>query len=159
MNALNKVHLILSICVLFLLLSGCTGEKASETLAINNEASYEGVLVSGASSLIETSGYEEVLVSGEGKANALIEILNGKELVEASEQEILERMDDLEEPGNYRMLLYNQPSVNNTSEDLYPLLFYKDGAIQVNQDGVSSFIVNPPADLLTQLKSDWNITF
>lgn len=159
MNTLNKVHLILSICVLFLLVSGCTGEKASETLAINNEASYEGVLVSGASSLIETSGYEEVLVRGEGKANALIEILNGKELVEASEQELLERMDDLEEPGNYRMLLYNQPSVNSTSEDLYLLLFYIDGAIQVNQEGASYFIVDPPVDLLTQLKSDWNISF
>ncbi len=159
MITLNKLRVILTGCVLLFLLSGCTGEKASETLAIHNEASYEGVLVSGASSLIETSEYEEVLVRGEGKANALIEILNGKELVEASEEELQERMDDLEEPGSYRMLLYNQPSVNSTSEDLYLLLFYKDGTIQVNQEGASYFIVDPPVDLLTQLKSDWNITF
>lgn len=85
--------------------------------------------------------------------------MNGKELVEASEKELQERTDELEEPGSYRMLLYNEPSVKSTSEDIYLLLFHKDGAIQVNQEGSSYFIANPPKDLLTQLKSDWNITF
>jgi hypothetical protein len=159
MNTSNKLLLLLTFCLLLLLLSGCVGDQASETLAINNTEGYEGVLVSGASSLVENSGYEETLVSGEGKANALIDILNGKELVEASEQELEERMDDLEEPGSYRMLLYNEPSVNSTSEDMYLLLFYKDGTIQVNQEGNSYFIVDPPKDLLSRLISDWEITF
>ncbi|MDQ0429313.1 hypothetical protein QOZ98_002141 [Planomicrobium stackebrandtii] len=159
MNSSNKLLLLLSFCLLILLLSGCMGDKASETLTINNIAGYEGVLVSGASSMVENSGYEETLVSGEGKANALIDILNGKELVEASEQELQDRRDDLEEPGNYRMLLYNEPSVNSTSEDFYLLLFYKDGTIQVNQEGNSYFIADPPKDLLSKLKSDWEITF
>lgn len=159
MNSSNNLLLLLSFCLLLLLLSGCMGDKASETLAINNTAGYEGILVSGASSMVENSGYEETLVSGEGKANALIDILNGKELVEASEQELQDRSDDLEEPGSYRMLLYNEPSVNSTSEDLYLLLFYKDGTIQVYQEGKSYFIADPPKDLLSKLKSDWEITF
>lgn len=148
-----------SFFALILLLSGCMNASASQTLVINNTKGYEGVLVSGASSLVETSGYEEILISGEDTANALIDTLNGKELVEASEQELQERSYELEEPGSYRILLYNKPSVNYSSEDIYPLLFYKDGMIQVNQEGVSYLIVDPPKDLLTQLKAEWNITF
>ena len=159
MKTSNTLFLILSLFALILLLSGCMNNSAPQTLSISNTKGYEGVLVSGASSLVETSGYEEILVKGEDKANALIDLLNGEDLVEATEKELQEKTDELKEPGSYRMLLYNQPSANRTSEDIYILLFYKDGTIQVNQEGSSYFIANPPKDLLTQLKSDWNITF
>lgn len=159
MNTSNTLFLMISFGILFLLLSGCTNHKASETLAISTAEGYEGVLVSEASSMVETSGYEETFISGKDKANALIDVLNGKELVEASEKELQERADKLEEPGSYRILLYNKPSVNSRSDDIYPVLFYNDGTIQVDQEGVSYFIVNPPNDLLDQLKSDWNISF
>lgn len=155
----NRLSLVLSFFALILLLGGCMNANAAQTLTINSPEGYEGVLVSDASSLVETSGYEEMLVSGRDKANDLIALLNGKELIEATEQELQERTDELEEPGNYRMLLYNTPSVNSTSEDIFLILFYKDGTIQVNQEGISYFIVDPPKDLLTQLKSEWNITF
>lgn len=151
--------LLLSFFALIFLLGGCMNASASPTLTISSSEGYEGVLVSGASSLVETSGYEEMLVSGKDKANDLIAVLNGKELVEANEKELQERTDELEVPGNYRMLLYNEPSVDSSNEDLYLLLFYKDGTIQVNQDGISYFIVDPPKDLLMQLKAEWSITF
>lgn len=159
MKASNKFILIFSFFALLLLLSGCINTSDSKTLAIENPEGYEGVLVSGASSLVETSSYEEVLVSGEEKANNLMDALNGKEPIEVSEDELEKRADDLKEPGSYRILLYNKPSVNSGSEDIFPILFYKDGTIQVDQEGVSYFIVNPPTDLLAQLKSDWKITF
>ena len=155
----NLNILLLSFFALTLLLGGCMKASASPTLTINSSEGYDGVLVSGASSLVETSGYEEVLVNGKDKANDLIAVLNGKELVEANEKELQKRTDELEEPGNYRMLLYNEPSVDSSSEDLYLLLFYKDGTIQVNQEGISYFIVDPPKDLLTQLKAEWSIAF
>ena len=159
MKTSNKLFLILSFFALILLLSGFMNASASQTLTINSSGGYEGVLISGASSLVETSGYEETLISGGDTAKALIDTLNGKELIEASDQELQERSDELEEPGSYRILLYNKPSVNHLSEDIYLLLFYKDGMIQVNQEGVSYFIIDPPKDLLTQLKVEWNITF
>lgn len=159
MTALIKRPLIPTFVVLLVLLSACTNANTQKTLMIDHPNGYEGVLVSGATSVIETSGYEEVLVNGEDKANELIDALNGSELVEASEEELESRTADLEAPGSYRMLLYNKPSVNSTSEDIYPILFYKDGTIQVNQEGTSYFIAEPPKDLLTKLKSDWDIVF
>ncbi|MFD1032849.1 hypothetical protein [Metaplanococcus flavidus] len=159
MKTSNRLFLILSFFALILLLGGCMNANASQTLTINSPEGYEGVLVSEATSLVETGGYEEMLVNGKDKANDLIAVLNGKELIEATEQELQERMDELEEPGNYRLLLYNKPSVDSSSEDLYLLLFYKDGTIQVNQEGISYFIVDPPKDLLIQLKEEWDITF
>lgn len=159
MNVSKKLFLMLSLSALLIPLSGCMGGKSPETFTINNADGYEGVLVSGATSLVETSGYEEILVSGEDNVNALIDVLNGKGLVKASDEELQEKSKELEMPGSYRVLLYNKPSVNNSSEDIYPILFYKDGTIQVNQEGDTYFIENPPKDLLTQLISDWNITF
>ncbi len=159
MKTSNRLLLVVSFFALVLLLGGCMNANASQTLTIDSSKGYEGVLVSDTSSLVETSGYEELLVSGKDKANDLIAVLNEKELIEATEQELQERTDELEEPGNYRMLLYNKPSVNSTSEDIFLILFYKDGAIQVNQEELSYFVVDPPKDLLTQLKEEWNITF
>lgn len=159
MKPLNRSFLVLSFFAVILLLGGCLNANASQKLMINNPEGYEGVLVSETTSLVETSGYEEQLVRGKDKANDLIAVLNGKELTEATEGELQERTDELEEPGNYRILLYNKPSVNSTSEDIFLILFYKDGTIQVNQEGISYFLVDPPKELLTQLKSEWNITF
>lgn len=135
------------------------GGESAEIFNINNADGYEGILVSGATSLVETSGYEELLVSGEEKAIALIDVLNGEELVKANDEELQKKSKELEVPGSYRVLLYNKPSVNNSSEDIYPILFYKDGTIQVNQEGNTYFLKNPPKDLLAKLKSDWNISF
>lgn len=159
MKISNRLFLTLSFFALILLLGGCMNANASQTLTINSPKGYEGVLVSEATSLVETSGYEEMLVNGKDKANDLIAVLNGKELIEATEQQLQERTDEFEEPGNYRMFLYNKPSVNSTSEDIFLILFYKDGTIQVNQEGTSYFIVDPPEDLLIQLKEEWNIPF
>lgn len=159
MKNFNWLFLMLSFFSLIILLSGCTNASALQTLTINNEKGYEGVLVSESYSLVETTGYEEVLVNGEDKAEELISILNGTELTQVSEKEIQERAKQFEEPGNYRFLLYNKPSVNSSDGDIYPFLFYKDGTIQVSQEGISYFIVDPPKDLLTQLKKEWDITF
>lgn len=159
MTILIKRLVFPSFVVLLVLLSACTNADTQKTLMIDHPTGYEGVLVSGATSVIETSGYEEVLVSGGNKANELIDALNGSELVEASENELESKTADLEAPGSYRMLLYNKPSVNSTGEDIYPILFYKDGTIQVNQEGTSYFIAEPPKDLLTKLKADWDIDF
>ena len=159
MTTLIKRLVIPTFVVLLVLLSACTNANTQKTLMIDHPNSYEGVLVSGATSVIETSGYEEVLVNGEDKANELIDALNGSELVEASEEELESRTADLQAPGSYRVLLYNKPSVNSSSEDIYSILFYKDGTIQVNQEGTSYFIAEPTKDLLTKLKSDWDIAF
>lgn len=159
MTTLVKRLVIPTFVVLLVLLSACTNADTQKTLMIDHPNGYEGVLVSGATSVIETSGYEEVLVSGGDKANELIDALNGSELVEASEEELESRTADLEAPGSYRMLLYNKPSVNSASEDIYPIFFYKDGTIQVNQEATPYFIADPPEDLLAKLKSDWAIAF
>ncbi|MFP3323300.1 hypothetical protein R0K05_09325 [Planococcus sp. SIMBA_160] len=159
MKTSNRLFLFSSFFALVLLLVGCMNASASQTLTINSLDSYEGVLVSEASSVVKTDGYEEKFVSGKDKANDLMAILDGKELIEATEQELQERTDELEEPGNYRVLLYNKPSVNSTSQDMYLILFYEDGAIQVNQEASTYFIADPPEDLLNQLKRDWDIAF
>lgn len=159
MKTSNTLIVSLSFFALILFLSGCINTSHSKTLKINNPENYEGILVSGASSLLETSGYEEILVSGEDKAGDLISVLNGEKLVAANEKELQEKIAELKEPGSYRVLLYNKPSIDSTSEDIYPILFYQDGTIQVNQEGISYFLTNPPKDLLIQLKSDWDINF
>ncbi|AQU79513.1 MULTISPECIES: hypothetical protein [Planococcus] len=159
MKAMNKLFLVFSPFVLFLLVSGCSNTNVSKTLVIENPKGYEGILVSDASSLVKTDGYEEVFVKSEDKANELIDLLNGKELFEPNEKEIQKRTATLEQSGSYRVLLYNKPSVNSKSEDILPFLFYQDGTIQVDKEGTSYFIKNPPKDLLTQLKTDWNIKF
>ncbi len=155
----NKLSLPVLFLALLLVLSGCAATSNSSKLVLDIPKEYEGVLVSDASSVVETSDYNEVLVNGKDEANRLIGFLNGKELVEPSDEELQKRMDRLEEPGSYRMLLYNEPDVNSMNESLYPILFYKDGTIQVDQKGVSYFIENSPKDLLSRLKVDWNIAF
>lgn len=155
----KKLFLVPSFFALILLVSGCTDADAAETLAIEHRGAYEGVLVSGDFSDSESNEYEEVLVSGEEKANYLIDTLNGTELVEASDKELQEKAGQLEAPGSYRMILYNMPSANSTDEHMYLIVFYQDGTIEVNQEGITYFVKNPPEDLLAQLKSDWNITF
>ncbi len=140
------------------LLGGCADTAASPEVSIDGPGSFEGVLVSEASSLVEQTGYEEVLVRGEDKADFLIEQLNGKELAKADKEELQQRSAELKEAGNYRMLLYNAPQANSPKE-IYPITLFEDGAIQLEQEGISYFVANPPEGLLAQLKEDWNITF
>lgn len=64
MTILIKRLVFPSFVVLLVLLSACTNTDTQKTLMIDHPTGYEGVLVSGATSVIETSGYEEVLVSG-----------------------------------------------------------------------------------------------
>ncbi|ANU27043.1 hypothetical protein [Planococcus versutus] len=66
-------------------------------------------MVSEASSFGKTSDYEEVFVSGEEKAEELIDLLRDQHMVEVSTDEVQQKAAELEKPGSYRMLLYNQP--------------------------------------------------
>ena len=146
--------------IIISLLAGCaTVGESPETLAIEHRGEYEGVLVSSTYTSAKTAGYEETFIEGPEKADELIDRLNGEELIQASEAELQERADLLEQPGSYRMMLYNMPAANRTDEHMYLIHFYKDGTIQVYQEGKSYFIADPPKDLLSKLKSDWEITF
>lgn len=146
--------------IIIFLLAGCgTVGESPEILAIDHRGEYEGVLVSSTYTSTQTAGYEETFIEGPEKADELIDRLNGEELIQATEAELQERADLLEQPGNYRMLLYNTPGVGNENQHMYLILFYKDGMIQVDQEGVTYFLYNPPEDLLSQLKQQWNISF
>ncbi|MEZ0481102.1 hypothetical protein [Planococcus sp. SSTMD024] len=140
-------------------LAGCSNEEGPETLAIEHRGEFEGVLVSSAYSTVQTAGYDETFIEGQDKADELIDQLNGKELVKATEAELQERADLLEQTGSYRMMLYNTPGVGNENQHLYSIIFYNDGAIQADQEGATYFLDNPPEDLLAQLKQQWNISF
>ena len=144
--------------IIISLLAGCaTVGESPETLAIEHRGEYEGVLVSSTYTSAKTAGYEETFIEGPEKADELIDRLNGEELIQASEAELQERADLLEQPGSYRMMLYNMPAANRTDEHMYLIHFYKDGTIQVDQEGITYFVCNPPEDLLSQLKQQWNI--
>ena len=146
--------------IIISLLAGCaTVGESPETLAIEHRGEYEGVLVSSTYTSAKTAGYEETFIEGPEKADELIDRLNGEELIQASEAELQERADLLEQPGSYRMMLYNMPAANRTDEHMYLIHFYKDGTIQVDQEGITYFLYNPPEDLLAQLKQQWNISF
>lgn len=146
--------------IIISLLAGCaTVGESPETLAIEHRGEYEGVLVSSTYTSAKTAGYEETFIEGPEKADELIDRLNGEELVQASEEELQERADLLEQPGSYRMMLYNMPAANRTDEHMYLIHFYKDGTIQVDQEGITYFVYDPPEDLLSQLKQQWNISF
>ncbi|MDN5709314.1 MAG: hypothetical protein L0G95_07725 [Planococcus sp. (in: firmicutes)] len=151
----------LSILVLLIItvLAGCSNEEGPETLTIEHRGGFEGVLVSSIYSSVKTAGYEETFIEGQDKADELIDQLNGKELVKATEAELQERGELLEQTGSYRMMLYNTPGVGNENQHLYSIIFYNDGAIQADQEGTTYFLDNPPRDLLNQLKQQWNISF
>ncbi len=146
--------------IIISLLAGCaTVGESPETLVMEHREEYEGVLVSSTYTSAKTAGYEETFIEGPEKADELIDRLNGEELIQASEAELQERADLLEQPGSYRMMLYNMPAANRTDEHMYLIHFYKDGTIQVDQEGITYFLYNPPEDLLAQLKQQWNISF
>ncbi|KYG58409.1 hypothetical protein [Planococcus maritimus] len=147
------------IVILIFLLGACTNDDGPETLEIEHRGGYEGVLVSSTYSSGQTAGYEETFIEGPEKADELIDRLNGTELIQASEAELQESEELLEQPGSYRMMLYNMPAADRMDDPTYLIHFYKDGTIQVNQEGVTYFLYDAPENLLEQLKQQWNISF
>lgn len=147
------------IVILIFLLGACANDDGPETLEIEHRGGYEGVLVSSTYSSGQTAGYEETFIEGPEKADELIDRLNGTELIQASEAELQESEELLEQPGSYRMMLYNMPAADRMDDPTYLIHFYKDGTIQVNQEGVTYFLYDAPENLLEQLKQQWNISF
>ncbi|MBU9673757.1 hypothetical protein KQ939_09410 [Planococcus sp. CP5-4] len=160
MRTSAKLSTMAFLWIIISLLAGCaTVGESPETLAIENRGEYEGVLVSSTYSSGQTAGYEETFIEGPEKADELIDRLNGKELIQASEAELQDRAEQLEQPGSYRMMLYNMPAADRMDDHMYLIHFYKDGTIQVDQEGVTYFLCDAPEDLLSQLKQQWNISF
>lgn len=162
MKKITPAVLIFIPLILLFLLSACGQRNEDELLTFDSSASYEGVLVSEASSFVNTSGYEEVFVSGEEKAEELIDLLRGQDMVEVSTDDVQQKAAELEKPGSYWMMLYNQPRANSSNasnEEVNPIIFYADGTIQVTQNGRTYFATDFSKELLRQLKSDWHINF
>lgn len=160
MKASAALSIMASLLTVIAILAGCgTVRESPETLAIEHRGDYEGVLVSSTYTSAKTAGYEETFIEGPEKADELIDLLNGTELVQASEAELQDREDLHEQPGSYRMMLYNMPAADRMDDHTYLIHFYKDGTIQVDQEGITYFLHNPPEDMLSQLKQQWNISF
>ncbi|ANU16390.1 hypothetical protein BBI11_04660 [Planococcus maritimus] len=159
MRSLAKLVTVPFILILLSLLAACAKDDGPETLTIEHRGGYEGVLVSSTYSSGQTAGYEETFIEGPEKADELIDRLNGTELIQASEAELQESEELLEQPGSYRMMLYNMPAADRMGDPTYLIHFYKDGTIQVHQEGVTYFLYDAPENLLEQLKQQWNISF
>lgn len=159
MRSLAKLVTVPFILILLSLLAACAKDDGPETLTIEHRGGYEGVLVSSTYSSGQTAGYEETFIEGPEKADELIDRLNGTELIQASEAELRESEELLEQPGSYRMMLYNMPAADRMDDPTYLIHFFKDGTIQVNQEGVTYFLYDAPENLLQQLKQQWNISF
>lgn len=160
MRTSANLSTIAFLLIILSLVAGCaTVEESPKILSIEHRGEYEGVLVSSTYTSAKTAGYEETFIEGPEKADELIDRLNGEELIQASEAELQERADLLEQPGSYRMMLYNMPAADRMDDHMYLIHFYKDGTIQVDQEGITYFLYNPPEDLFSQLKQQWNISF
>lgn len=157
----KRLGLILIYLALAVVLSGCAKADASKNIIIGDANQFDGILVTNGNSLNETGDYEEKFIRDKKQVQKFIDELDGKELVEPTLEELQEKDEEHDKPGNYRMLLYNLPSAELNSEENegYFLFFYEDGTIQVNQLGKYYFVKNPHPNLLNELKTEWNITF
>ena len=145
-------------CIAFaVLLSGCSKPDASKQIILDKPKEYETLYVS--ASKYDADDRQHKTIRDEKKVKAFVKELDGKELVQATDEDWLEKRAQLEESGSYQVVLFKPVDYEQEEREAYFVTFYLDGTIEVEQIGNRYFVKNPHPNLLNQLKTEWDINF
>lgn len=153
----KMLYMLMTCLALAVFLMGCEKPDASKMVILDNPNEYEALFVTTLYS--DTDDRQHKTIRDEKKVKAFVEELDGKELVQPTDDEWLEKRDQRAEPGSYQIGLFKPVDYEQEEREAYFVTFYSDGTIEVDQLGNHYFVKNPHPNLFNQLKTDWGITF